>query len=301
MYTSIDQILDRARQIDKPRVVVVPAADEEHALEAVLKAYNEKIVTPRLIGNPDKISRILKGLGGSQLEQFIIPCDDYDECAQLAVDMCREGDAQMMLKGALQSAQYLKPIIQKETGLRLRGTLSAVAIQSVPRYHKVFATTDSGVVMKPTLEQKKDMIINAVETMRSAGFDSTIKVAVLTAVETVNPKMPETEDAAALKEMNQRGEIPDCIVEGPISFDLAVMPAAVKAKRYESPVAGDADLLVFPELAAANIAGKAMIWADVSSVGIISGASVPIALPSRGSSVKSKYQMLLFCASAVKQ
>ena len=299
-YTSIDQILEHAKEITKPRVVAVPAAEDNHALEAVLRGYREKIVEPILIGNKDKISAILKEIGGSELSDFIVHCNDWDECASLAVDYARDGKAQLLLKGCLQSSQYLKPIMSNSTGLKTSSTLSLVAFSCTPAYPKVFVSTDGGVLMKPNLEQKKAMIQNAVSAMRDVGFDGVIRVAVLCAVETVNPKMPETLDAAALKEMNLRGEISDFIVEGPISFDLATNPSVAKDKHFESPVAGCADLLVYPEIAAANIAGKAMAWSGVRSIAYVAGASVPVALPSRGSNAEAKYRMMVFCASAAK-
>lgn len=299
-FTSIDQIMERVKEIDKPRVVAVPAAEDEHALEAVLRGYREKIVEPILIGDPDKIAAILKELGGNELSDYIVPCMDWDECARKAVDYARQGKAQLLLKGGLQSGQYLKPIMSNQHGLKTSSTLSLVAFSHTPAYHKVLVSTDGGVLTKPNLEQKKAMIQNAVQAMRSVGFDEEIKVAVLCAAETVNPKMPETLDAAALKEMNQRGEITDCIVEGPISFDLATSSAAARDKHFNSPVAGDADLLVYPEIAAANIAGKALAWSGVRSVAYVAGASVPVALPSRGSNAESKYRMMAFCAAAAK-
>lgn len=298
IFKTIDEILQRVDTITSPKVVAVPGAADEHTLQAVLRAYKNGIVVPCLIGDPKEINSILEEIGGSELSQYIVAADSDEACAQMAVDFAREGKAQLLMKGSLQSSDYLRPIVSSKGGLKKRSTLSSISISSCPAYHKVYMMTDCGLLLKPTLEQKKDTIINAVEVLRSLGHTEDIKVAVLASAETVNPKLPETVDGAELKSMNQRGEIRDCIVEGPISFDLATDADAVKAKGYESPVAGDADIFIVPDLACGNILGKALRWAGGHGVNFIGGASVPIALASRGSSVEAKYDILAFSALA---
>lgn len=295
-FKTIDEIITHARSVKKHKVVAVPAANDEHAIEAVFRAYKEGIVVPRLIGNEGLIRECLEKQGAEELVPFIVPENGGDSaCAQKAVDMARSGEAELLLKGSLQSSDYLRPIVS-HNGLKKRSTMSAVAVMSVPAYHKIFVMTDGGLLLKPTLEQKKEEILNAVEALRGIGYDEEIRVAVLCSSETVNPKLPEMVDAAALKEMNLRGEIPDCIVEGPISFDLATNKDAAEAKGYQSPVAGEADILVVPDLVSGNILGKALGWAGSRGVNSIGGTTVPVALPSRGSSAETKYEILVYCA-----
>ena len=190
----------------------------------------------------------------------------------------------------------LKGVVNKENGIKARDTLSNVALLDIPAYHKVVGLTDGGMVMYPTLEQKKDIIDNAVEVYKALGYDNP-KVAVLCAVETLNPKMPETVDAAELKKMNQEGIIKGCVVEGPISFDLAVDPEAAKIKGYESPVAGDADIIIMPDISAGNLTSKALtVLGGAMMAGIVMGAKCPIALNSRSAAFEEKYYSLLACA-----
>lgn len=175
--------------------------------------------------------------------------------------------------------------------------MSHIAMQTVPRYHKMLVTTDGGMLPYPTLEQKKAIVNNAVSALRALGYDRP-KVGILASVEEVNPKMPETVDGAALKEMNQKGEIKNCVVEGPISLDLALVKERAVAKGYESEVAGDADILVAPNVHAGNILGKALIeMAGGKMAGVILGAKAPVGLTSRASSTEEKYYALALAAA----
>jgi phosphate butyryltransferase len=176
--------------------------------------------------------------------------------------------------------------------------MSHVSIQEVPSYHKLLITTDGGMMMYPDLEQKKKIIENAVEVLHSLGYENP-KVAVLAAVETVNPKMPESVDAGKLKEMNQNGEITGCIVEGPISYDIAMNKESGEIKGFVSPVAGDPDILIVPNITCGNILGKCLVYsAGAKMAGFIVGAKVPIVLTSRGSSSEEKYLSLVLSAAA---
>ncbi len=178
--------------------------------------------------------------------------------------------------------------------------MSHIAINEVPGYHKLLVTTDGGMLLMPTLEQKRDIIINAVSALRAMGYEKP-KVGVLAAAEKINPKLPDSVDAAALKEMNERGEITDCIVEGPISLDLAVVPGRGEIKGYKSPCAGDVDILVVPNITAGNIFGKSLTeLCGGKMAGLIMGAKCPIIVTSRGSSSEEKYNALCLAAAMTK-
>ena len=289
------QLRQLVESVDK-RTVAVVAAHDAHTLEAVLKTKDEGILDHILIGKKDDIIKIGNELGYDVSSDVIIDSDTDEDAVTKGLDLIKTGGADFLQKGILQTSTLLKGVVNKENGIKARDTLSNVALLDIPAYHKVVGLTDGGMVMYPTLEQKKDIIDNAVEVYKALGYDNP-KVAVLCAVETLNPKMPETVDAAELKKMNQEGIIKDCVVEGPISFDLAVDPEAAKIKGYESPVAGDADIIIMPDISAGNLTSKALtVLGGAMMAGIVMGAKCPIALNSRSAAFEEKYYSLLACA-----
>ena len=289
------QLRQLVESVDK-RTVAVVAAHDAHTLEAVLKTKDEGILDHILIGKKDEIIKIGNELGYDVSPDVIIDSDTDEDAVAKGLDLIKTGGADFLQKGILQTSTLLKGVVNKENGIKARDTLSNVALLDIPAYHKVVGLTDGGMVMYPTLEQKKDIIDNAVEFYKALGYDNP-KVAVLCAVETLNPKMPETVDAAELKKMNQEGIIKDCVVEGPISFDLALDPEAAKIKGYESPVAGDADIIIMPDISAGNLTSKALtVLGGAMMAGIVMGAKCPIALNSRSAAFEEKYYSLLACA-----
>ncbi|MDD6920186.1 MAG: bifunctional enoyl-CoA hydratase/phosphate acetyltransferase [Eubacteriales bacterium] len=292
---DFSELREKVLSNDKKTVVVI-AAHDEHTLEAILKTKEENILNYILIGKKDEILTIGNSLGYSIDEKDIIDSDTDEDAVAKGISIIKEGKADFIQKGILQTATLLKGIVNKDTGLRKSGTISHTALLDVPSYHKIIAVTDGGMMLFPTLEQKKEIIDNAVSVFKGFGYEVP-KVAVLAAVETVNEKMPETLDAKTLKEMNTKGEITDCIVEGPISLDLATDSESVKIKKYESAVAGDADILVAPDIAAGNLTSKALyVLGGAKMAGVVVGAQVPIALNSRSASFEEKYYSLLACA-----
>lgn len=299
MIKSFKQLVENIKGYSKKTVVVVCAHDE-HTLEAVVKAEEEGLVTSILLGNSEEITRLLKQLNFNKSAETIIETPTDQAAAQKAVELVREGKADFIMKGKIQTADLLKAVVDKEKGLRTGRVISHLAFNELPNYHKLICVTDGGMMMYPDLEQKKQIIENGVDTLRAMGIEEP-KVAVLTAVEKVNPKMPETIDADALKKMNQAGEIKDCVIEGPISYDLAMNAESAKIKGFESPVTGDVDLLVVPNITVGNILGKSLVYsANSKMAGIIVGAKVPIVLTSRGATSEEKYLSLVLSASAVK-
>jgi phosphate butyryltransferase len=211
-----------------------------------------------------------------------------------------EKKADLIMKGKIQTADLLRAVVDKERGLRTGSVMSHIAIHEVPSYHKLLAVTDGGMMMYPKLEEKKQIIENAVKTFIAMGYENP-KVAVLAAVENVNPKMPETVEADALKMMNVKGEIKNCIIEGPISYDLTMSKESAEIKGFNSPVTGEVDILVVPNITAGNLLGKALIYsAGAKMAGFIVGAKVPIVLTSRGATAEEKYLSLVISASAAK-
>jgi phosphate butyryltransferase len=250
------------------------------------------------VGDKTKIIELLSKLNAEVHDQDIYDVPDDDEAARKAVELIHEGKGDFLMKGKLETAQMLKPVVNKESGLGTGGLMSNFVIFQAPRYHKLLVVTDGGMVTYPTLEQKKAIIENTVATLKALGYKQP-KIGVLAAVEKLNPKMPETVDADALRRMNAEGEIKDCIVEGPISLDLALDPEAATIKGYESPVAGDADALIVPNIHTGNALGKSIILLGGGRMAnFIVGAKVPIVLASRASSSEEKYLSLMVAAVA---
>lgn len=301
-YNNLDELLKHIKNTAVPRTLAVAAAHDEHCLEAVARCKKERIINPLLIGDRNEIYRIIDKLGESVSDYEIVHEPDVDRAALAAVSLVRNNGADFLMKGKLNTANILRPILNKESGLvdRTSNTvLNQFNIMELPQYHKLLVNSDAAITANPTLEQKKGIIINCVRAMTSMGFD-TPKVAVLAAVETVNPKMPETVDGLSLVEMNKRGEISDCIVEGPLSFDMAFSKVAAAAKGYSGVIAGNPDMVLWPNVLAGNIGLKALSrFAGAKSVSYTVGATVPLVITSRGASAENKYKCILAAASAI--
>lgn len=226
---------------------------------------------------------------GSDPAQFAcISAGGEEEAAQKAVDVVRAGEATCIMKGLLETKTIMRAVLKKENGLRGENILSAVSLLEIPGYHKLLLTTDPGLNLYPDVDEKQQIIENAAALMRRLGVEVP-KVAVLAAVEVLNPKMPATVDAAELKARNQDGRLTGCLVDGPLSFDIAMSAEAARIKKLDSPVAGDPDILVYPNIDVGNIAGKALVYAGgAKSAAIMVGARVPIINTSRSLSVDGK-------------
>lgn len=297
---NFEELIRKVQKLESKKTVVVVAAQDEHTLQAVFKAKKDNIVNPILIGDKPKIKEILSILHEGLDDSAIINAESDKSAAEKAVQLINENKADFIMKGKIQTADLLKAVVNKEKGLRTGKIMSHFVFNEIPNYHKLIVTTDGGMMMYPNVDEKKEIIENAVNTLLVMGYENP-KVAVLAAVEKVNPKMPESVDAGLLKEMNLKGELKNCIVEGPISYDLTMSKESAKIKGYESPVVGDADILIVPNITAGNILGKSLVYsAGAKMAGFIVGAKVPIVLTSRGSTAEEKYLSLVLSASAAK-
>lgn len=300
---SFDEILRSAGELPSRAVMAVAAAADPHSLEAALEARRAGIAEPLLVGDRGAILSLLEGLGESVPDEDIIDASGSAEAAARAVALVREGRASFLLKGGLDTSVLLRAVVDKERGLSRGRLMSHFTIFQIPGYHKLLAPVDGGMVTYPTLEQKKQIIENTVEMFHALGYECP-KVGVLACVEKLNPKMPETVEADALKQMNLRGEIPGCVVEGPISYDCAVSKEIADYKGFESPCAGDCDILLAPNIHAGNIMGKMLtVTCGAKMAGFIVGAACPIAMTSRGSSAEEKFDSIVLaavCAAGMK-
>ncbi len=300
VISSFQDLKSRLHNIP-PKPAVVAAAHDPHTLQAVFAAQRDGLIDPLLVGKRAEILSIARSLGHSPSSCQIVDGDTEEVCARQAVELIRAGRGRMLIKGMLQTGTLLKAVVQKESGIRASQVMSHVAILDVPHYHKLLFDTDGGMVIAPDLDQKRHILKNALDFCRFLGYECP-KAAVLCAVEGVNPHMPETEDAAVLKEEGARGDFGPCLVEGPISLDLATDGAAAWVKGYHSPVAGDADILLCPSIAVGNVLGKALYGlAGGQMAGVVLGASVPITVNSRGAAPEEKYSSILICSAMAER
>jgi phosphate butyryltransferase len=294
----ISDIIEAARKAGRKRVAVA-AAHEESALEAVFDAARHGLIEPILIGDAEQIRAIAADLGADLAGVRIIDEKDYAKAAAEAVALVRAGEADMLMKGVLDTSILLKAALNKENGLNAGRLTSHVAVMEVPTYHKLLIVTDAAINIAPDLTGKLDIIANAVLVAKAIGL-SNPKVALLAAVEKVNwDKMPCTADAAIITQMNRRGQLKGCIVDGPLALDNAVSAESAQIKKIVSEVAGDADILVAPDIEAGNILYKCLLdLGQAKGAGIVVGASKPIVLTSRADSAETKLASIALAALA---
>lgn len=295
MLKDFKELLQKAQALP-PRRVSVAAADDEAVLSAVRSAAELGFVKPLLVGDGEKIQSIAAKIGFTGYE--VIHRPDPAQAVEAAVRAVREGQAEVLMKGLVNTSVYMRGILNKEWGLRTGRLLSLLAVYELPQYHKLLYCSDSGVNVAPNLLQKKDILVNALLAMKGLGLEHP-KVALLTANEMVDPKVAATTDAAALVEMAQQGKIPPCIAEGPIAFDVAFDAHAAAHKGIDSYIAGDVDLLIFPNIEAGNILGKSWLHFNGAKwAGIILGAAAPAILGSRSDTPEIKLNSIAMACLA---
>ena len=301
MYKNFSELQEHARRIASRKRVAVAAAEEEHVLEAVNRAYLAQLIEPTLIGDAEKIARMLDSLGADIPRDAIIPANTTQEAALFAVKLARSGAADILMKGRLHTADLMRVVVDRADGLRAGNIISHITFLELPTYHKLLAITDSAIVLSPHLEEKQAILENAVRFMRNMGYRQP-NAAVMAAVETVDPRLRDTVDATQLKRLNQEGIITDCVVEGPISYDLAMSRESARIKRYHSPVTGEVDVMLVPDMTAGNLMAKSLVYSGGAKMaGVIVGAAAPIVLTSRGSSADEKFYSLVLAASAASR
>jgi phosphotransacetylase len=272
----------------KPVPTAVAHPCEESALAGAIEAAKLGLIVPILVGPRDKIEATAKSAGVDISGYEIVDTPHSHASAAKAVELLRGAKAELLMKGSLHTDELMAAVVSREGGLRTARRISHVFVMDVPTYHKVLFVTDGAINIAPTLEDKADICQNAIDLIVALGLKKP-KVAILAAVETVNSKMPATIDAACLCKMAERGQIKSAILDGPLAFDNAISKQAAETKGIRSPVAGDPDILLAPDLEAANILAKQLSFlANADSAGLVLGARVPIILTSRADSVRSR-------------
>ncbi|HDR6308629.1 TPA: phosphate butyryltransferase [Bacillus cereus] len=298
---KLEHLIDQAAGQPKKTVAVAVAEDHE-VIEAVAKAITLQLAQFRLYGNQEKIMGMLQEHGLQTSEHIeVIAAQSSAEAAELSVKAVRNGEADVLMKGNIPTANILKAVLNKEWGLRKGSVLSHVAAFEVPNYDRLIFVTDAAMNIAPDVTQKAAIIQNTVEVAQAIGIDLP-KVAPIAAVEVVNPAMQATIDAAMLTQMNRRGQIKNCVVDGPLALDNAVSQIAAEHKGIVSDVAGKADILLVPTIEAGNVLYKSLVYfADAKVGAMIAGAKAPIVLTSRADSAETKvYSLALAVATASK-
>jgi phosphotransacetylase len=282
-----ERLLERCLGLEPvPTAVAYPC--EASALTGAVEAAEKKLITPILVGPAEQMAATAKSAGVDLGTLQIIDAPDGHASAKKAVELIREGKAEILMKGSLHTDELMSAIVSREGGLRTGRRISHAFVMDVPTYHKVLIITDGAINIAPTLEDKVDICQNAIDLAISLGLEKP-KVAILAAVETVTSRMPATIDAAALCKMAERGQIKGGLLDGPLAFDNAISKEAAKTKGINSEVAGDPDILLAPDLEAGNILAKQLSFlANADSAGMVLGARVPVILTSRADSVRSR-------------
>ena len=297
---TFDELVNKVKSGKKSTVALV-CANDAHALEAVIEAGD--IVNAVLVVEGDKVEELHAllrehGKAPSDYEIEIVP--DGMHPSVCAAKLIHAGRADFLMKGKIMTGNLLKGVLDPEADMRTGSLMSHVMLFEVPGYHKLLGVTDGGMCTYPDLEKKVGIVKNAVQFFHKIGVQKP-NVAALCAIETVNPKMQETVDGAELKRMSLAGELGECYVEGPISYDLAMVPELSEVKGYtECPCCGDFDILLVPEIVVGNVLGKCLTYTCGGRMaGLIMGCRVPIVLTSRGSSAEEKYYSLAMGAGFV--
>jgi phosphate butyryltransferase len=280
--------------------LVLAAAQDQQAMGAVVRAWKDNIIEPILIGDKEGIQNICATNNYDIADLRIIHEPEIDKSVEMAVRMVSSKQADILMKGKVGTSTLLRCVLNKEWGLRTGNLLSHFALFEVETYHKVIAVTDVAMNIAPNLKDKIAIVNNSVSCLNRLGYTMP-KVAVLGAVEMVNENMEATLDAALLSKMNQRDQIKNCIIDGPLAFDNAISLESAKHKGIRSEVAGDTDLLLMPDIEVGNVLYKSLVFfAKAKVASIILGAMVPIVLTSRSDSEQAKFDSILLAAAASK-
>jgi len=270
--------------------VIIAAAQDDVALEAAATAEDEGLARFVLVGDRHRIEAVLWDLDRDPKQFQIVDRQEIHEAVQTAVEMVRMGEGHILMKGKVTSAELLKEVLHRDRGLRTGRLLSDVFLfdSPIPGETRLLGITDGGINLAPDLEAKAEILVNALEVFRVLGHEEP-KVAVLSAIETVSPDLSSTVEAAELADMGKAGAFGSCQVAGPLALDLALSGDAARRKGVTTPVAGSADILLFPSIEAANITAKALqYWVKVEVAHVVVGAEAPVLIPSRSESVQAK-------------
>jgi phosphotransacetylase len=286
-YRVYPTLIERCAPVEPVTTAIAHPCDES-SLRGAIEAAEARLIRPILIGPEAKVRPVAERCGIDLAPYGVVDAAHSHAAAARAVEVVRAGEAEALMKGSLHTDELMAEVVRKDTGLRTERRISHAFIMDVPTYPKALVVTDAAINIFPDLETKADIVRNAIDMAHAFGRDMP-KVAILSAVETVTPKIPSTIDAAALCKMAERGQIAGALLDGPLAFDNAISKQAAEIKGIRSEVAGDADILLVPDLEAGNILAKQLSFlANADAAGIVLGARVPIILTSRADSVRAR-------------
>ena len=294
-HEKYQRLIDACKSIPPTPTAVAHPCDAS-SLEGAMEAARLGLIVPTLVGPSERILAVAAQSGIDLSETRIIDTPHSEASAAMAVQLVREGKAEALMKGSLHTDELMAAVVKRDTGLRTARRVSHCFVMDVPGHDQVLIITDAAVNIAPTLEDKVHILQNAIDLAHALEMPE-VRVAILSAMETINPKVPSTIEAAALCKMLDRGQITGALVDGPLALDNAINLAAAKIKKIDSPVAGRANVLLVPDLEAGNMLAKSLSFlAGADAAGIVLGAKVPIILTSRADSVLTR---LASCAVAV--
>lgn len=295
MVKNFEEVLKKTKALSM-KTVAVAAAEDEPVLQAIMEAKKQGIANAILVGNEEEIKKIADSIGMDLSEYEIINEKSPAKAALKAVELVSSGRANMVMKGLVDTANFLRGVLNKEVGLRSGKLMSHVAVFEIPGYDRLIFMTDAAFNMYPDLKAKIDILNNSVKVAHAVGIECP-KVAPICAVEVVNPDMPATLDAAMLSKMNDRGQIKGCIVDGPFALDNALSMEAAAHKKVGGPVAGQADIMLLPNIEAGNVMYKTLTYTTNSkNGGLLVGTTAPVILTSRADSFETKVHSIALAA-----
>ena len=300
MLTELSQLRELLDKEHKPKKLVLAASEDAHSLNAVVRAAEQDIIRLVLVGDKEKTAGMAEILELDISKFEFIEASSPVEAVTKSVKIVHDGKADILMKGKVGTSDMLRSVLSKDFGLRTGKLLSHFAYFEVETYHKLIGVTDVAMNIAPSLTEKISILNNSVKVLNSLGIEMP-KVAVLGAVEKVNTEMGATLDAALLSKMNQRDQILNCIVDGPLAFDNAISVESARHKEIKSDVAGDTDLLLMPDIEVGNVLYKSLVFfARAKVASMIVGASAPIVLTSRSDSEQAKFDSILLAAVVAK-
>jgi len=286
-HEKYHRLLDFCKSLPPTPTAVVHPCDES-SLRGAMEAAQLGLIAPILVGPKSRIEAIAKQFGIELGKVPIVDAAYSQDSASKAVDLVREGKAEALMKGSLHTDELMAAVVRRDAGLRTARRISHCFIMDVPSYPETLIVSDAAINIAPTMETKVDIIQNAIDLAHALRFPE-VRVAILSAMETVNPKVPSTVEAGALCKMADRGQITGAIIDGPLALDNAISLESVKIKKIDSPVAGRANVLIVPDLEAGNMLAKSLSFlAGADAAGVVLGARVPIILTSRADSVTTR-------------
>lgn len=300
MIKNFKDIINHFDPTKSDTVVAMANPVDAHSIEAAILAKEQYNIDSILVGDEKTITELLNQLNTNDVKFRIVHADTPSEAGKKAVKLIRENEAHILMKGHLQTGDLIRPVLDRETGLRDREVLSHVALLDFPRYHKIVGITDAGLNLEPDFDQKLQILENALDLFHALGYERP-KVGIVEANEEVNLKVPTSVEAEKIMRMQQNDEIKGCVIDGPISVDVALDKQSADYKNYQSEVAGDADILLGSNITVLSALTKALVaFADAQVAGFVTGAKCPIINNSRSTPVAEKVNSILIAIAIVQ-